>query len=78
MADFHQKRAEPSQEHAGRAVSAKRTSGCSGPSRGGRGYARSVALPDDDPFDERPDRSRRISQVTRRDIFDYLRTEGGP
>lgn len=32
----------------------------------------------DDPFDERADRSRRISQVTRRDIFDYLRTEGGP
>lgn len=31
-----------------------------------------------DPFDERPDRSRRISYVTRRDIFDYLRTDGGP
>lgn len=32
----------------------------------------------DDLFDERPDRARRISQVTRRDIFDYIRTEGGP
>ena len=32
----------------------------------------------DDPFDDRRDRARRISQVTRRDIFDYLRTEGGP
>jgi hypothetical protein len=32
----------------------------------------------DDLFDERPDLARRISQVTRRDIFDYLRTEGGP
>ena len=32
----------------------------------------------DDPFDAHPDRARRISQVTRRDIFDYLRTEGEP
>jgi hypothetical protein len=32
----------------------------------------------DDPFDEYPDPARRISQVTRRDIFDYVRTEGGP
>lgn len=31
----------------------------------------------DDPFDERLDRLRQISQVTRRDIFDYLRTESG-
>jgi hypothetical protein len=31
-----------------------------------------------DPFEEPVDRSRRISQVTRRDIFDYLRLEGGP
>jgi hypothetical protein len=32
----------------------------------------------DDVFDDRPDLSRRISQVTRRDIFDYIRTEGRP
>lgn len=32
----------------------------------------------DDLFDERPDFARRISQVTRRDIFDYIRTDGGP
>jgi hypothetical protein len=31
-----------------------------------------------DPFDERPDRSRQISHVTRRDIFDYLRDGGRP
>jgi hypothetical protein len=31
-----------------------------------------------DLFDERPNPARRISQVTRRDIFDYIRTEGGP
>jgi hypothetical protein len=37
-----------------------------------------VAQLQDDPFDERADRSQRISQVTRRDIFDYLRSEGGP
>jgi hypothetical protein len=35
-----------------------------------------VSLPD--PFSEQPDPARRISQVTRRDIFDYIRTEGGP
>jgi hypothetical protein len=32
----------------------------------------------DDLFDEKPDPSRRITQLTRRDIFDYIRTEGGP
>lgn len=33
----------------------------------------------DDPFDdESTDPARRISQVTRRDIFDFIRTEGGP
>ena len=32
----------------------------------------------DDLFDGRLDPSRRITLVTRRDIFDYLRTEGGP
>jgi hypothetical protein len=32
----------------------------------------------DDPFAESSDRSRRISRVTRRDIFDYLRVDGGP
>jgi hypothetical protein len=32
----------------------------------------------DDTFDDHPRRARRISQVTRRDIFDYLRTECGP
>jgi hypothetical protein len=37
-----------------------------------------MAQPYDDLFDERPDRSRRITPVTRRDIFDYLRTDGGP
>jgi hypothetical protein len=37
-----------------------------------------VAQRFDDPFDAHPDRARRISQVTRRDIFDYLRTEGEP
>jgi hypothetical protein len=31
-----------------------------------------------DPFEEPVDRSRRISHVTRRDIFDYLRVGGGP
>lgn len=31
-----------------------------------------------DPFDERPSSARRISQVTRRDIFDYLRTRNRP
>jgi hypothetical protein len=33
-----------------------------------------VTWPDDDPFREGKDPSRRITQVTRRDIFDYLRT----
>jgi AbiJ N-terminal domain 3 len=42
------------------------------------GYAHFVAQLYDDPFGERADRSRRISQVTRRDIFDHLRTEGRP
>lgn len=32
----------------------------------------------DDPFEDRRDSSRQISQVTRRDIFDYIRTDGGP
>ena len=41
-------------------------------------YAHLVVQLFDDPFDDRRDRARRISQVTRRDIFDYLRTEGGP
>jgi hypothetical protein len=31
-----------------------------------------------DPFEEPLDRSRRISQITRRDLFDYLRTAGVP
>jgi hypothetical protein len=35
------------------------------------------AQPYDELFDERPDRSRRITPVTRRDVFDYLRTAGG-
>lgn len=43
-----------------------------------RSYAHLVVQLFDDPFDDRRDRARRISQVTRRDIFDYLRTEGGP
>jgi hypothetical protein len=37
-----------------------------------------MAQPQFDPFAERPDPSLRISQLTRRDIFDYIRTEGGP
>lgn len=37
-----------------------------------------MAQPYDDPFDERPDPSRRITQVTRRDIFDFLRTQDEP
>jgi AbiJ N-terminal domain 3/Abortive infection C-terminus len=32
----------------------------------------------DDLFDERADPARWITQVTRRDIFDYIRTEGRP
>jgi len=48
------------------------------PVRRERGYARSVTQLYDDLFDERADRSRRISQVTRRDIFDYLRAEVRP
>lgn len=47
------------------------------PTPRGQAYARHVAEPYD-PFDEPFDRSRRISQVTRRDLFDYLRTDGGP
>jgi hypothetical protein len=43
-----------------------------------RSYAHFVAQPFVDPFDDRRHRARRISQVTHRDIFDYLRTEGGP
>jgi hypothetical protein len=43
-----------------------------------RSYAHLVVKLFDDPFDDRRDRARRISQVTRRDIFDYLRTEGRP
>jgi hypothetical protein len=43
-----------------------------------RSYAHLVVQLFDDPFDDRRDRARRISQVTRRDIFDYLRAEGGP
>jgi hypothetical protein len=41
---------------------------------------RSIAMAQlyDDLFDEGPDPRRRISQVTRRDIFDYIRVEGGP
>jgi hypothetical protein len=31
-----------------------------------------------DPFEQSVDRSRRITHVTRRDIFDYLRLGGGP
>jgi hypothetical protein len=38
------------------------------------GYARSVTWPSEDPFGKPPGPSRRISQVTRRDIFDYLHT----
>ncbi|MET9660345.1 abortive infection family protein [Streptomyces sp. NPDC006510] len=34
--------------------------------------------PYEDPFNERSDQARRITAVTRRDIFDYVRTEGGP
>lgn len=34
--------------------------------------------PYDDLFDEQSDRSQRISPVTRRDIFDYLRSDGAP
>jgi hypothetical protein len=37
-----------------------------------------MALSHDDPFADSPDPARRISQVTRRDIFDYIRTEGSP
>src|SRR5512133_1975783 len=36
-----------------------------------------ISVPDD-PFSEPRDPARRISQITRRDIFDYIRTEGGP
>ena len=43
-----------------------------------RSYAHLVVQLFDDPFDDRRTRARRISQVTRRDIFDYLRTEGVP
>jgi len=35
----------------------------------------SVHAIDDDPFNEQPEPARRISHVTRRDIFDYIRTE---
>ncbi len=31
-----------------------------------------------DLFEESTDRTRRITPLTRRDIFDYIRTEGGP
>jgi AbiJ N-terminal domain 3/Abortive infection C-terminus len=37
-----------------------------------------MAQPKFDPFEARPDPTRRISQITRRDIFDYLRMDGGP
>ena len=55
------------------------SSGSSGNDQCSRcGYARSVAQPHDDPFDEHPDPLRRITQVTRRDIFDYLRAQREP
>ena len=31
-----------------------------------------------DPFEAGTDRARRITPLTRREIFDYLRTDGGP
>ena len=43
-----------------------------------RSYAHFVVQLFDDPFDGRRNRAERISQVTRRDIFDYLRSEGVP
>jgi hypothetical protein len=43
-----------------------------------RGYARIVGYPFGDLPDERADRSRQISPVTRREVFDYLRTDGRP
>lgn len=78
MADFRQ---IPSQAFTGACGTEPYRLGAApaaaGRGRRERGYARSVAQPDDDLFDEHPDRARRISQVTRRDIFDYLRAEGG-
>lgn len=37
-----------------------------------------MAQPCSDPFDEQPGPARRISQVTRRDIFDYLNAVDQP
>ncbi|MGH3833574.1 MAG: hypothetical protein ACRDRS_24585 [Pseudonocardiaceae bacterium] len=34
-----------------------------------------MTRPHEDPFDDHSDRSQRISNVTRSDIFDYLRSE---
>jgi hypothetical protein len=33
---------------------------------------------EDDPFEEGSDSPRQITSVTRRDIFGYTRTRGGP
>jgi hypothetical protein len=44
----------------------------------GRGYARCVAFPYMFPPGGQEDRSRQITPVTRRDVFDYLRTDGRP
>ncbi len=41
-------------------------------------YARCVTWPDDHPFGKPRETSRRISQVTRRDVFDYIRTMSEP